>query len=528
MAEIILNKALWTSLDNIHFSGYLIYNGRYIKSAEAINYIKDLDLEAFDFSKLSGQFAIIGQCPNATYLISDKLRSIPLFFSFYRNRIIISDEAENCYSSHHQNNKNSTSVQAFLRCGYTLDHQTLIKDIFSTEPGEIIKIRNTTWEQKYYFTYPLFKSEDPNLDFAYLNQTLNEKLEFVFRQLFENIKDKPVAVSLSGGYDSRLIAVMATKYHPQSLYFVTYGLKNHPEVILAEKVAKRLGIKWIFIEYNQQLVSGFTNTETFNSYYRYASNLSSMFYLQDYFAIKKIKEEHLIPDDCVFIPGHSGDSLSGRHLTKKIQHLKSINKVTDAIFNYHFNQIKSSKKEKEALIKEIETVIPRYLNSSWQAYDFWYLYQRQPKFILNSCRVYTFFGYNYFLPLWHDELHQFFLELPLRCRLNKNLYNRVLKRIFKEYDLDFKDEIGPNAFQKKLQTIKNHIKKALPPVVINYFTNNISPFFYHYITRILKKETTDKFAFTPTQKNYFNAYIIQWYLQSLFGSEKKHSGTKQS
>ena len=51
--------------------------------------------------------------------------------------------------------------------------------------------------------------------------------------------------------------------------------------------------------------------------YPYVSGLSSMFFMQEYFAVKYLKESHIIPDDSVFIPGFSGDVLAGSHLSMR-------------------------------------------------------------------------------------------------------------------------------------------------------------------------------------------------------------------
>lgn len=521
MVEIILNNKHWTTDSGIYFTGYFIENNRFIQSNEALQYITDFR-NLFELkelvNKLNGHFAIIINANDCTYLISDKIRSIPLFFRYTKERIIISDEAINCNINNPCREFDNDSVQTFLYCGYTLNNKTLYKNIYVTEPGNVIQLRNDFWDSYPYYIYPssVTKYDVGNLN--KLSNELNKIIEKIFSRLFKNLENKPIAISLSGGFDSRLIALMAAKYHPKNLYFFSYGIKKHMEIKIAEEVALNLGVKWLFIEYNEKIVSNFTKDTVFLKYYPYAANYSSMFFLQDYFAIKQIKEKQLVPDDCVFIPGHSGDALAGSHLSSKLIRYKSKEKIIQEIYNFHFNQLFANESVKKELKKRIEKSIPPSILNSWQAFDYWYLHQRQPKFIINSCRVYSYFGYQYFLPLWNDEIHDFFLHLPFELRVHKKLYNTVLKDIFETKNLNFKREIEPSIFRKKIQEYKSYIKKIFPSFLNNLFIEKESPFFYNHITQILRKQTKPEFVKKTRLKNFFNAYIIQWYVQSISSS----------
>ncbi|WP_269848621.1 asparagine synthase-related protein [Methanosarcina horonobensis] len=55
--------------------------------------------------------------------------------------------------------------------------------------------------------------------------------------------------------------------------------------------------------------------------------------------------------------------------------------------------------------------------------------ERQAKFIINSVRVYEFFGYEWRIPLWDAELMEFFLRVPIEHRINRNLYKKIRQRL---------------------------------------------------------------------------------------------------
>src|SRR5690606_7417167 len=93
----------------------------------------------------------------------------------------------------------------------------------------------------------------------------------------------------------------------------TYGRPNR-ESELSQMVAEKLGYQWIFVDYRKIDIKGYLHDPVFQDYYRYAGNNYTMPYLQEYFAVKYLKDNKLVPDDSVFIPGHGGDFLAGGHV----------------------------------------------------------------------------------------------------------------------------------------------------------------------------------------------------------------------
>jgi asparagine synthase (glutamine-hydrolysing) len=131
-----------------------------------------------------------------------------------------------------------------------------------------------------------------------------------------------------------------------------------------------------------------------------------MVYLQEYFAVKYLKENNLIPKDSVFLPGHSGDYLGGSYTnrTAKVAHQKDVL----AVFlenNYYFFKQKTSL-EKQIIrdkIKDLLLEYPDTNNISEQYNPFvedWDIKEKLSKFIFRSSFVFTFFGYEHIYPFW--------------------------------------------------------------------------------------------------------------------------------
>ena len=121
--------------------------------------------------------------------------------------------------------------------------------------------------------------------------------------------------------------------------------------------------------------------------------------------------------------------------------------------------------------------------------DAWDIANRQSKFIINSVRVYEFFGYEYRLPLWDKEFSLFWMSLKPNFRIGSKLYEEfLLNNLFKDYNVSFKK--NKNTFKKLL--IKN-FRKNLPEFMIDklrYFQHKFSKDennFNIYINYMIKK-----------------------------------------
>ena len=107
--------------------------------------------------------------------------------------------------------------------------------------------------------------------------------------------------------------------------------------------------------------------------------------------------------------------------------------------------------------KKLHSIFEEY---SWK--------ERQTKFIINSVRCYEFYGYKYLVPLWDKDLASFFRKVNLKHKNRNstikfgretNLYDKVSKGYFIEYNIDFNRNSFKNIIQrilcKLLQICKN-------------------------------------------------------------------------
>ncbi len=509
----ILSKYRWYSAGNIKVTGFIRLGSRYLRNSELAEFFSGATEEGkFDrlLKSANGQFSVIIQIDKTVFAACDRLRNYPLFYTKDDSGIIITDD---CYSLIPLLSKvalNRQAVISFLSTGYVINNQTLIEKIFQIEAGAYVKFGESVTGKFYH---------DPrneitrNFDLKDGAKELKDLFSEVFKGHLQALSDRFIAVPLSGGFDSRLVAIMVARFHPERVLCYTYGIETNPEILLAEKVAKKLGLKWIKIIYDSDLIKDFVTDPVFRNYYPFASGLTSMFFLQEYFAVKFLKDNKLVPDDTVFLPGFSGDMLAGSFIFPRLKKNLKKKKLAKIIYTEFFRHINNKVKIKSEAIRLIGERIPKERLDACKVFDTWYLKERDAKFIVNSAKVFLYFGYKYVMPLWDNNLIDFCLNLPVNLRLNRILYECSLKEhIFREADVNFADEINPPPWKRNFYRIKERFKPLLPAWVKKLFFNSKSGVFYDEFVRRLMSEYRNEQIISPKRLTYYNAYLSQWYL----------------
>lgn len=507
----------WFEKDNIKAKGWIIDDsGQSYHDEQLVNYFQGINsakgLKNL-LSKTTGHFVAIIDNLDFLMAVTDRGRSFPLYYKNNRGFIEISDSGFNLIDNQNiESEYDFLSIQEYLAAGHVTQNKTLLKNVSQIGAGEIAVFTNDKVD-----IIPYFKFLPDNVINESLENSVNrflETLESDYKNLINALNGRTVVIPLSAGYDSRSIASMFKRLGYQNVICYSFGQDGSPEMITSQKVAKTLGYRWFFIETTPDIVKGFVESDEFLQYVDFAANASSFYIIQDFFAVRKMREEGLIPDNSVFMPGHSGDTLGGSNflelfsgkenkdemIKKLIKHRYDLNEVPDNFLNLVYQNL-----ENQYDIK--------YEPALW--FDYWCMKEWNPKMFANGVRVYEFFGYNYWLPLWGKNLLAFFANLPLEFRISKELYEYTLEtKIFEPIGVNFTPQrrflLSHNLsiFQK----IKNCIKHILPKSYI-YQKHRYDPINAKLYTHEMYKNMKAK----GIKVNYIgtNSVKAQWYIKFL-------------
>jgi asparagine synthase (glutamine-hydrolysing) len=509
----------WYQNEHVSVKGYFYVGAIFYEKESALHYLTTIK-EYENFKKLlnsiNGVFTFVISNKEQTFIASDITRAFPLFYTTQNKELFFSDDILHL--------KNSFSINAFdclseielKATNHTHGKKTLLKNVYQLQASECLVVKNNTiMESDFFFSYAINK--ESSAPYAKLKNDAICVFENTFKRLLKSLNNKPVVLPLSGGFDSRLIAIMFKKYDYNNVVCYTYGRKDSPEIKNSKATAKQLGFTWHFIEYTEALISNYSQSEEFKAYAHFAGKFSSMPYLQEYFAVKYLKEHKLIARNSVFIPGYAGDMLGGSQFLKVIPEDLKHAQIADLILTKKFANYSFSKTEKQTTKKDLEkrlflfdeNYLEKIPTSVFEDYD---LKEKIAKFIFNSASFYTFFGFEHRFPYWDQDMLNFFKKVPVRYKKMKILFDDVLiNTYFKPYKVYFESELQPSKKQIYTQKIKDSIKPILPTRIKQNLLQKKDWMNYKSITTQLLQSMRKNKLQTQTSSNSYNEIIARWY-----------------
>lgn len=423
----------WHNSDTISVIGSAFLKNELLNKKSLFTYFELANDETSfveKLQKLSGHFSVIIETTTSFLVAVDIIRTFPLFIHKTETGIILSDaiKIENA-------EWNEPEINNFRKVYCALENNTLLK----------------TWQQLQAGEYAVISKDDASVMiksyYHHARQDIKEaafqqKLSALETQLVDNAityaGNRTILIPLSGGYDSRyLLALLKEKNYPK-IECYTYGRKDSYEALIAKNVCEKLNIKWHFIEYTNTLLQAFFS-ETWSNYAAVNHPYVSLPHEQDFFALYYLKQNNLLPEGAVIMNGFCQDIHAGSFI-------EPVKNFDIQKFIYHKYHLKPS--------------LQIYENS-WNGYQEWLVKNRLSKFIVNSVRVYEYFGLDFYLPFWHTDWINFWYSLSIELRLNQQFYNDYLfSGIFKKYRIDFKKPHHETA--NKFYSLKR-ISKALLP-----------------------------------------------------------------
>lgn len=406
-----------------------------LKRAREINDLVDI------LQRLNGFYAWVEQAPGRIRAAVDHIRSRPLFYACAGCRFYLSDDAEWVRQQVGDLEMDPVAREEFQLAGYVTGADTLFPNVKQLQAGEVLLAMQQgdsvlVETQRY---YRFLHTEPDQADEPGLRARLDTVAVASMQRLIHYANGRQIVVPLSGGYDSRLIVTLLKRLGYDNLLTFTYGVPGNKESAYSKQVADALGLRWHFVEYGETLWRKAWLTPERWAYQKWASGWTSIAVLQDWLAVKILKEQGILEPDCLFVPGHTGDFISGGHIPVNAFERSrfTLNDATDAVFSKHYElaPLKFFGTGEAIWGERIRDRMEREgIETDWEYADVcekWEWQERQAKFIGNSVRLYEFFGYDWWIPLWDKAFVEFWETVPLQLRKHKRWYNIYVLQQFK-------------------------------------------------------------------------------------------------
>ena len=372
------------------------------------------------------------------YINAGIIRPVPIFYKIEDGVAYVSDDIKYLFKNAELD---ASTLLEFLSFGFVLSDRTLIRNVHILQAGEILEYKNRTLiiQDKYLYDTNPAREED--------EKELQEKLWDVTKKVFNDVikwtKGKTIVVPLSGGLDSRFVVSMLKLFGATNVVCVNYGIEGNYETPTSKRVAEKLGYEWHYIDYSLKSQLKMFNSDDFILYLKLTHGYHIAPNIQEFLSTLWVRE---ICDrkDCVFIPGHTGDFISGGHISIDVLLSRNIDELALAILKKHYLR---SWPPPEKIIKRIIRYLmnlPYEIGSgveSYQLYEIFDWRERQSKFIVSAIRPYQFFGYQWLMPLWDKRFVDFWAQVPVRFKMFKRLYRKFLSSfVFGPLGVDFEFE----------------------------------------------------------------------------------------
>ena len=472
------NVKPWYTEGGVSVCGHgFLPDGTLISQERLTHYLSTAKASEID-SKLrdvNGFFACVVTNSDKLVLAVDRIRSIPLFYGIRDNHVFVSDDAEHVRREVDDVTADEVSKEEFLLTGYVTGADTLYPNVKQVQAGEMIDVSPdesgnmivtpTRW-------YRFVHDEPPRWDEDDLRQELNRRTLSVHRRLVEYAAGRQVVIPLSGGYDSRLTATILKQMGYKNVISFTYGIEGNVEARVSEQVAKKLGLRWHFVEYSETLWCHWYGSKEKKAFVPVGSGWSSVPHMQDWPAIQELMSQGVLDRDAVIVPGHSGDFVAGSHLwgfdlsagggqTKK--------ELVHAIMKKHYCLRRWSSRAihlenwSQRILSNIKDPNVSTAVELANRFEEWDWQERQAKFVVNSVRVYDFWGFDWWMPLWDVGFLTFWEQVPLQLRLNRKWYPAFVQSHYRVFD---SQAFQPESAVENHRFFRKFVRQALPVGVL--------------------------------------------------------------
>ncbi len=407
----------------------------------------------------------------------DRVRSFPLFWAIQDRTLYLGDDPYRIQETIGGRETDPIAFAELYLTGYVTSDSTFDPRIKQVPAGEILIARfgpTGNWEVRRQIYYRFHHHDEFEVSPEELLELGQKEMDEAVGRMIKVANGSKIVVPLSGGYDSRFILLTLKKLgHPDIAAF-SYGLPGNSEAEVSRKVADTLGVPWHFVPYTPDNWAAWLRSPEWAEYQKFGERMTSVAHIQDWPAVWVLKEKGEFPKGTMFAPGHSGDFLAGKQIRPALLKRHGWNRaaVAKEIWTRHYTNTALEVARQEAGLGSRGRCLlwERTLNnlSGWEistlegannAYDSEFWQEKLSKFIVNSMRVYEFWGYRWWLPFYDKDLVAFWERVPLKERMNEVFYRSIVEKL--------QDRYGITPFKAKNIALKKRIRQRISAPLVD-------------------------------------------------------------
>lgn len=388
-----------------------------------------------------GAAAEVTEADGGFVLRQDLVRSFPLFYATdpHGDGFVVSDDVRALVGETGVHGVDAEAAAEFRQLGYVTGAATLHPGIRQVQAGERVELHADGSVASHLVrtlgTDSTSTDGDQEADLRF-----GAALEEVFARLVERLDGRQIVVPLSGGLDSRLIAVLLRDLGYDNVLNFTYGVGDTPEARISRTVAEAVGQPWTFVPYDAAEIRQAWSSGDAAPFLRDAYAGASLPHIQDWFALRHLRGEGLIAEDAVFLPGHT---VVGNMHDDQILDVPGdvpAEAIRELILHHHAvlqPHGAAALRRSAAFVTRIDDHLRAHGYDGSPAarliaLESWNMRERQAKYINNSMRAYEHFGHDWALPMLDEPVIRAWEGLSVRLRRDRDWYAGFVSRRYTE------------------------------------------------------------------------------------------------
>lgn len=450
--EVTLRGRQWTHHRGaggvLHVRG-AIHDSRALRSieslAETLCACHDAAALGRALATLDGFFAlVVAHDDGRVIAAADRTRSVPLFWGRKGSGWWLSDDAYAVVGDETGPEVlDPRAVDEFLITSYVTGRRTLHPRVSQLQAGECAAFEagRAVPDLHRYYRFGV-AAQCVSRTVAQLEDELERLTVAAVERMLEVAGERILAIPLSGGRDSRLLALtLARMGHAARVVTFSYGKPGNAESVVSQQVAGALGLRWHFVPYDERAWRAWFASDEMRAFLHMADGLCSVPHIMDWPAVRELTRQGVLPPGrTLVVPGHSADLPAGSrslYVPDIYQDgCRDLELLVAAVINYHYCLYDWSHRRAELLpgfrqgIVEVVEGLGGLdaLDAVARAFESWDWQERQARLIVNAVRVYEFFGHDWWMPWWDREFVDFFARLPIHHKRDKRFYDRFVDR----------------------------------------------------------------------------------------------------